>query len=551
MTASTPQPPAAHDTRETTSFVRHAWVFGALTLLSRVSGLVRDMVFSRVMGTTGIMSAWTTAFIVPNIFRRLFGEGALGAAFIPEYARLAERDPRVADQLASLTIAALAVLLGVITLALELALLALYHLTPLAATGGDVLSLAMIMLPYMPLVCITAILGGMLQTHGRFAPSAAAPVILNICMIGAATVWGLAIGADLRPIAASISVSVVIAGFLQVAWNLWALRGHVRWTRAWAGARGSASRMLRSMVPVVVGMGAFQLGTLVDGLLAGWPKIFGRDLPYTAAPYPLDESAASVLYYAQRLYQFPLGVFGIAIATAVFPALARFSEDNPRYADTLRKGLKLSLFIGLPASVGLLLVREEVTSVIYAGGRFGDEQVRRVAFVLLAYTFGIWAYSLTQLLTRAFYAQREMTIPMRVGVATVGVNIVLSVALLVPLREAGLALATSISAIAQCLALVALAARRLMRGEERLLTPRVRGSVLWTVSLTAIMGAAVYLVGLAPWPEDAPMPWRIAKLATMCAVGGGVFLLPAAAARRDELTWLLGRFLPGRDPEGR
>ncbi|MEM1423959.1 MAG: lipid II flippase MurJ, partial [Planctomycetota bacterium] len=341
-------------------FLGHARVVAGLTALSRVSGLTRDAVVSKVFGASPVWSAFVTAFVLPNLFRRLFGEGALSAAFVPAYARLSEDDPEQARRLASLVAGALLVLLGGVVLFLEIALGVLLLTGAVGPTGRLTIGLAMVMLPFTALVCTSAMLGGVLQTHGRFAPPAGAPILLNLCMVAfaAGAYWGL--GWSLGRTAFALAIGVVVAGVLQTLWHLRALRGVHAWTRDVRPAVGEARGVVRRMLPVIVGMGALQVGTLLDGLIAGYPVLVGPTIG--GADYPLDGASAGVLFFASRLYQFPLGVFGIAIATAVFPALARAAKDAGDFAQTLGRGLRVSLFVGVPATLGLLVVGPDLAA---------------------------------------------------------------------------------------------------------------------------------------------------------------------------------------------
>ena len=523
-------------------FVGHARTVMLLTLVSRVSGLVRDAVCSRVFGTSAVWSAFVTAFIVPNLFRRLFGEGALSAAFIPDFARLTRDDPAAAERFATLTVALLLAALGGVVLLLELALLGALAAGLVGEESRRVAVYAMVMLPYVPLVCATAILGGMLQSHGRFVPHAAAPVILNACMAGAAALASLRLGAGPEGSGLAVAGAVVVAGVLQMGWCLWSLRTVMSWRRPAGEAWGRVRAMLGRMGPVLIGMGTLQLGTLIDGLLAGWPVLAG---PAASAGYPMDEGSASALYWANRLYQFPLGVFGIAIATAVFPALARCADAPADFAATLRRGLRTSLFIGLPASAGLLLVAEPLTATIYRGGVFDDADVARVRGVLVMYAPAVWAYSLTHVLTRSFYAVGETTLPMRVGIATVALNLALNLALMWTLAERGLALATSLSAVAQCGALTLLASRRLPRpdGSALLDGPTLRG-VAWSGGMTLAMVGGVLIGRWALGATGGGWGGVALALGRDVACGGLVYGGVALALRRAELRWLLER--PGR-----
>ncbi len=525
-------------------FLHHARTVAGVTALSRVSGLVRDAICSKAIGATAEWSSFSTAFLLPNLFRRLFGEGALAAAFVPIYARLVEEDPNRANAFASSVAGAMLAVLGLVVLALE-ALGAFLLLGGVVGEAGRLtLQLAMIMLPFMPLVCTTAMLGGVLHTHGRFGPPAAAPIVLNVCMFSAALLGWLVLGWGPATLAIAMACAVVLAGVLQVVWHIAALRETVRWTRDWQGSRGDIAALVRRMAPVIVGMGALQLGTLIDGLLAGYPVLVGPDLPAIGGgeptAYPLDEASGSVLYYGARLYQFPLGVFGIAIATAVFPALARTRARSGEFAEMLRRGLRTSFFVGLPATVGLVIVAEDLVAVVYEGGAFDSEASRRVATALRWYALAVWSASITHVMTRAFYAAGDTKTPMRTGIAAVALNIVLSAALMwTPLREAGLALATGVSASAQALVLIAVARGRLTSDG-----PAVRrseaGGMARTVIAGLVMGGAVGGAAVL-LPTGAGWGGHALRLAVCVGVGAVVFGGLARLLRMPELGWLFER----------
>lgn len=509
-----------------------------LTLLSRVAGLARDLINARLMGDSPIGSAFMAAWAIPNLFRRLFGEGALAAAFIPEYAQLTKHDPDTADRFATLTVAWLTLVTGGLLVAGELLLLVL-----LLNTGGTdperdlSLRLIMVMLPFMPLVCIAAILGGMLQTHSRFGPPAAAPIILNTLVIAAALPFLLSGSPDRITAAYWIGAAAVLAGALQVAWSLWALRGRVRWRRGFAQAAAPMRRLLGRFLPVVIGMGTIQLNAFFDTLIAMWPLWVGPTI--FGAAFPLDTRSNAVLAFTQRLYQFPLGVFGIAVATAIFPLLARHADEPHHFVATLRRGLRLSFFIGLPATAGLILVRSDLTTVMYGGGgsAFSDEGTARAAAVLLGYAPGVWAYSLNHVATRAFYAAGDTRTPMRIALAMVAVNLLLNCTLIWELGEAGLAWSTSISAILQ-LVLLTRFSRRLTH--EPAVDRETFSGLAKTVSATIVMAVAVVL---AKDLVSLPKTWTgsFERLALALTVGCGSYFLLATILRHHELRWLTAR----------
>lgn len=522
-----------------------ARVVAGLTLLSRVFGLIRDAVCSRVFGAGPVWSAFAFAFLLPNLARRLFGEGALTGAFIPEYTRLLRDEPDAARRYAGAMLVLTSAVTLAATLAGELILVALYLFSPMGETGPLALTLAMLLLPFAPLICVTALIGGVLQTHGRFGPTAAAPVLLNLGIIAAVLLWRTIDGSDLESAAFTAGVGVLLAGALQILWSLAAARRHHPWSFDFSGVRPAVGRTLRRTGPVVLGLGALQINTLLDGVIASWPVLVGPTitLPFAGTvAYPLDEASNATLFFATRLYQFPLGVFGIALATAVFPTLARQVNDPAAFTSTLREGLRLSLYIGLPATVGILLVSRDLTEVVFSGGLFDDASVRRVSYVLGAYAFAVWAYTANHTLTRAYYAVGDTTTPMRLTLTLVAVNLTLNAALIWPLGEAGLAVSTAVCSVLQFVALLVFWTRRGLG--PLAFDPAVLRSFLWTLGLTAVMAASVVGAQIATDATGLTAEgWggRLARLVGAVTVGAVVFLGLSLAARRPEPRWLATR----------
>ena len=551
---NTGSPPAAADSGSPQAQEHHFGgalagairVVSSLTLLSRFAGLARDVATAHIFGSGPTASAFRAAYAIPNLFRRLFGEGALSAAFLPEYTRLVKDGSPVAPRLASLVCWLLILATGVITLVLEAVLLIVLLIAPGDGERALSLKLMMLMLPMMPMVCITAILGGMLQVHGRFGPPAAAPILLNIFQIAAGTLFFVGVVTDATTMAYIVGAAAGLASIAQVLWSLHALRGSMKWTRVFHGASHSARVILRRFVPVLLGLGTLQLNTMLDVVIAMWPIWIGPMM--FGFKHPLDDASNGILSYTQALYQFPLGVFGLAVATAVFPLLSRAADDAPLFLSTLRRGLRLSLFIGLPASIGLLLVRDDLVAVVYAGSKtgFGPEAIQRAADVLLGFAPAVWAYSLNHVYTRAFYAKGDTTTPMRLAVAMVGLNLTLNLTLLWWLREAGLAWSTAITATVQCLVLGWLCSRKL--GTRIIDAPTLRGFVLIGLVSAAMTVAVLALRWTLPdahrWVVHA---WR---LLAACAVGAGVFAAAAWVMRLPELRWLMQRGRGGASSAG-
>ena len=534
-------------------FVGHAKLVSLLTLVSRMTGLARDAVLAAVFGATLVLDALLIGFLVPNLFRRLFGEGALTAAFIPRYTKLLKDDPALARRFASLCVVVVASLLAGITLVGEAGLWFALSQGP-SEKASLALRLTMLMLPYMPLVCGVAFLGAILQVHKRFGPPAAAPIVLNLVMIGAALLALSRAGGEWSSVFV-VALSVLVAGLLQLGWLGLAVLRAAPLTISFTGTATHFRGMLVTMLPMVIGLGVFQINTLLDGLIAyGFAApaeqpdatfdLFGRTVDY-----PMQTGAVTTLTLAQRLYQFPLGVFGIAIATAIFPALAaaaaakrgdqpdKASRGGGDFADILRRGLRLTFFIGLPASVGLILVRVPLTRVFFEWNQFTADDAARSAAVLAGYAAAVWAYSMTHVLTKAYYALDDAVTPLKVSAAMVVLNLALNLTLIWPLGVAGLAWSTAVSATLQALLLLGL----LRRHADRPVDAGVWRSWRGTALRTAAMGVAV---AAALWGFD---PLTLSKSASVgvlalgVGVGGAVYLIAARLTGAAELGWLLKR----------
>ncbi|MAT82265.1 MAG: murein biosynthesis integral membrane protein MurJ [Phycisphaerae bacterium] len=517
-------------------FEQNARTVMSMTALSRITGLAREAILSRLFGTDAILSSYFFAFLVPNLFRRLFGEGALAAAFLPSYERLTREQPEMASRLATATLGSVAILLGAVVIIAELVLAVLLAWidNPNAAIW-----LLMIMLPYTPLVCMVAIFGAMLQVHGRFGPTAAAPIILNALVTLAAIVGVLLLGnSDPQSrllVITGMGIAVVIAGVIQLAWSWMALHPHDRILFRLQGVRPHLTDMFRRAGPMILGLGVLQVNTLIDGLIASYRNYMGTS-SFFGWTWPLDEGAMAVLTFAQRLYQFPLGVFGIAIATAIYPMLARLSDDKTAFGDTVRRGLRLVFFIGFPASLGLMVVARPLTGALLQGGAFDVDDTDRVAFVLLGYASCVWAYSMIQVITRAFYAKGDTKTPVKVAISVVVLNLLLNLFLIwTPLREAGLAWSTAICATIQ----VAILLRMLRRHVDHPLDRSTMPSMARTVLLTIIMIIGLQVVMMVmpvgqSWMDQVRM-LAILVVIGVVTVGGG-----AAIMRMPELKWAMG-----------
>ena len=518
-----------NDSPKPSSIARDTRTVASVTLISRVFGLARDLVTVRLFGDSLVGSAFAAAFAIPNLFRRLLGEGALSAAFIPRYTRLSEESEEAAERYATLIVMSLAIVTTLLLVVGEAVVLGLYFTAHDEARRFS-FGLIALLLPFMPMVCTTAIMGGMLQVRGRFLPLAASPILLSVCIIGAAL---LAISQSASPEQGAIWIgfATLLAGVLQIMWVIAELKRRTRWRFDTTPVRDEARATMRRFVPVLIGMGTLQLNTLMDTVLAMWPTWIGPTL--LGRTIPMDEASNAIVGYTQRLYQFPLGVFGIAVATAAFPALSRTASDKARFTETVAHGMRLSLFIGLPATVGLFVVRSDLVEVMFSGGGgFSDEGLARSAAVLAGYSIGVFAYSLNHMLSRSFYALDDTVTPMRVGIAMVLVNLVCNLSLIWSLREAGLAWSTAISALLQTVVLAMILRKRLepnvsiLPGAIRIaLVSLAMGSFVWL--------ALHFMPGAESWSSSA------LRLTVAVVVGVGSYIGLAFALKMPELRWLV------------
>lgn len=493
-----------------------ARLISALTLISRVLGLGRDMACSYAFGAGAVMSAWTIAFQIPNLFRRLFGEGALTAASVPVLTeRLTKEGIEGLDDVAGRLVGLLMVLLGGICLLADVILLAVVWRYRLDYTVGLILHLTIVTLPFAILICVTALLGSLQNVLGRFAPAAAAPVVLNVFMIA-----GALGGSWLDPGAGIVvlAVSVVLAGITQVLW-LWGglRRAGLRLNLRVDAHDPHVRRIAVTMLPMIAGLGAVQLNALLDPLLALWF---------------VDTSAPAILAYAQRLYQFPLGVFAIALATAIFPALSRHAAeaDYDALGRSLSRGICVASFEAIPCAVGLMVVRYPLIDLLFNRGEFArtEDAVGRVAFALFMYALGIWAFGINQLVIRAFYAVGDVRTPLKASVANVVINLCLNLILVrTPLREAGLALSSAITGTLQVTWLLTRFDRRMQVIQWRFIVNRLI-RILLAAGFMAVAVLAVDQFHLVEFRN-------IIRLPLLVLIGAGAYVASAWVCRVREL----------------
>lgn len=500
----------------------------AATLASRVLGFVRDMVVARVFGAGPATDAFFVAFRIPNILRRLLAEGALSTAVIPVFVEYVERQPRaeVARMLRSLLGASL-LALGLTTLA---GIAAAPWIVPVIAPGfvGEAGQLALTVLltramfPYLVLVGLAALAMGALNARGRFFAPALGPAILNVGMIAA--VLGLAPWLD--PGVLALAVGVLAGGVGQLAVQLPELRAAgLLVTPSLELAHPALGRIARLLLPAVFGLAAVQVSVFVNTLLASL----------------LRPGSVSFLYYADRVMEFPLGVFGIALASAALPAMSRQAAagDLRGVAVTLGFALRLAFFVAAPATVALVLLRVPIVHALFERGRFGPADTVATAEALAWYALGLVALSGARIAAQAFYALGEPGQAVRLGALSVAVNLAAALGLMGPLAHGGLALAASVGAWANVTMLLLAARRRMGPLGGRALAASAARTAGACVPLALWCAALAWL-----WPVAAAVWVDVAWLAV--ATGGGVAIFWIAggllrAPEREEVRRALSR----------
>jgi putative peptidoglycan lipid II flippase len=433
--------------QKTVGLLRSTAVVSSMTFLSRVLGLVRDVVFARFFGAGLVMDAFFVAFKLPNIFRRFFAEGAFSQSFVPVFAeydetRSREETQALADRVAGTLGLILFVftLLGVFAAPLLISVAGMGWLLNPDADSAEKFDLAVDMLrftfPYLLFISLTALGGAILNTYHRFAVAAFVPVLLNVVLIAFAAY----VAPNYERPGVVLAVGVFVAGIVQLLFMLPALaRARMLPRPKWGWSDEGVRRIARLMTPAIFGSSVAQINILFDTLLASF----------------LVTGSISWLYYSDRLMEFPLGVFGIALATVILPNLSRqFAADSmERFSSMLDWALRMVLLIAAPAAVGLFVLAGPALTTIFYGGRFGVTDVEMATLSLMAYSFGLLGFTLVKVLVPGYFARQDTKTPVRIGIIALVTNMLLNIAIVIPWYRsglpgphAGLAVATSLSA---------------------------------------------------------------------------------------------------------
>ena len=506
------------------SLIQSTSVVSGMTLLSRILGLVRDMVLARFFAVSIVMDAFLVANRIPNMLRRFFAEGAFSQGFVPVMARYREKHSHdearefidaVAGTFA--TVLFIITLLGVIGAPILVAIVA----PGFIGDGGD-FDLATMMLrftfPYLFFVSLTAFAGGILNTYGKFAVPAFTPVILNIALIAAVYFWA----PQLEEPGMALAYAVLVAGIVQLLFQLpFLLKIRALPRPKWNWRHEGVRRSMNLMLPAIFGSSVAQINVLIGGIIASL----------------LGVGKISLLYYSDRLMEFPLGLFGIALATVTLPFLSRQYSNNAldEFSATLDWSMKLVLLIAIPAALGLIVLAEPLVATIFYGGAFDFNDVQMTALALQAFAIGLVGFSFVKILAPAYFARHDTRTPVRMALIALAVNFALSVFLAWYLTRigyaashAGLALAISVAAL--------LNAWLLYRGLRR--DGVVQHSAGWGKLLLQTTVAAIVMVLVVEY-LDRPIEWWI-DVGAMTRVAWLGVVITAGAASYGLVLVLLG-----------
>jgi len=495
------------------NLVRAVSAIGSMTMLSRVFGFARDILIANFLGAGTVADTFVVAFRFPNLFRRLFAEGAFAAAFVPMFSRSLEGEGEAAaKEFAGQAFSVLAAALFIFVCVVEVAM---PWLMPYLAPGFDSVPGKMematvfsrIAFPYLLFISLVALQSGVLNAFGKFSAAAAAPVLLNITLIAALLGFG---GSD-EESGRALVWGVFAAGIVQFAWLAWHCRRAGVVLRLGMPKLTDKVRTLgRRILPVVFGASLYQINLLIGTILAT----------------TISDGAVSYLYYADRVTQLPLGVVGIAVGTALLPMISRQLEagDAEQANAAQNRGIEIALLLTVPAALALIVIPEPIIQVLFERGAFGADASRATAMALMAYAIGLPAYVGIRVFTPGYFAREDTATPVRIAALAMVVNVILNLVLMQPFGHVGIAMASSISAWLNIILLVVVLARRGHYAADARLISRLLG----------IAGASVVMAGALWFAAAWAVPWlsatmirQVTALALLVCGGLALYLLAA------------------------
>ncbi len=521
------------------ALLRSVATVGSYTLVSRILGFARDMLTAAYLGAGPVMDAFVVAFRLPNFFRSLFAEGAFNAAFVPLFSRIHTRDGHgPARDFAEQALTILVIILFVFVTACQI-FMPWFMLGLAPGFAGDPAKFDLAVLftritfPYLLFISLVSLLGGVLNSLGRFAAVAATPILLNLTMIAVLVPLAHVMQTPGHALAWGVMLSG-ITQFLWLAWACWRADMHLRLVRPRLSPE--IRRLLALILPAAIGAGVVQVNLIVGQMIASL----------------LPTGAISYLYYADRLNQLPIGVIGVAVGTALLPLLSRQIAGNDAEAalQSQNRAIEMALFLALPATAAFLTVSHELIAVLFERGEFAHADTGPTARTLFAYSLGLPAYVLVRALQPGFYARHDTSTPVRIAMICIAINIGLSFALLHSLQYVGLAVATAVSSWTNTFLLgVTLYRRGQLKPDARL-----KDKLRRMLAATIIMGGGLLLLAwlLRDWFAGHDL-YRFAALVILVAGGGALYGFTAialGAIRMSELKAMLRRRPAATAPMG-
>lgn len=503
-----------------------AAIVGSTTLISRIFGFVRDMIVARVFGAGMVADAFFVAYRVPGLLRELFAEGSMSAAFIPVFSSyLHEEGKEEALKVAKSTFTILIVALLIITV---IGIAAAPWVVALIAPGfhatGDkfdlTVRLTQIMFPYLLFVSVAALFMGILNTLGSFVIPGLSSVTLSILMISGVYIFAPFFSTPIYGLAIGVFLGGICQFAIQIP-SLWKRDMKMGWY--FKPSHPGVIQIGKLMIPMILGLSVTQVNIFVNTILSSY----------------LDEGSVAYLYYGIRLIHFPLGIFGVAMASAILPTLSASAvkKDYAEVRNTYSFAARLLLFITLPAMVGLIVLRIPIISVLFQSRAFDYTATLGTADALLFYSVGLWAFAGTRITAQVFYSLKDTKTPVKAGVIAVIVNIVLSIVLMKPLKHGGLALATSVAAMVNLSFLIYALRQKLGRINMR----EIIGSLKTVVPANILMGVVAWIITRGNiWGTNGNLLMKTVILIAGIVVSTFAYIAVLHVSKNKELQFLWG-----------
>jgi len=513
------------------SLVKSTATIGGYTLLSRVLGFARDVTIASSLGAGMLSDAFFVAFKLPNVLRRLFAEGAFNSAFVPLYAGMLAGEGK--DHAHSFASEAMSFLLVVLLITTGIFILIMPWLMFVLAPGFDTnpakydltVLLTRITMPYIIFISLVSLLGGVLNSHNKFAAVAATPVIMNLCLI----IIPFFIYKFTPTYAHALAIAVMTSGVAQYLWLVWfCVRGNMlpRWVKP--RLTPHVKQLLTLIAPVAIGAGVAQINIFIDLSIASF-----------------FNGGNSYLYYADRISELPLAVIGIAVGTALLPMLSKQIREG-KHAEAHQSqthAIELALFLSVPAAIALLIIGEPVVHVMYQRGHFGDAEAAATARTLMAFALGLPAFILVKIISPAFYAHRDTKTPFKIAMVCIGINLFFNLALMAPLQYVGMALATTIAGWVNVILMAIILKKRVWLTIERTLVIQTGKIVLASLAMALVLHL---LHGVAaPYIQLGEIT-RFLALLTLIVLGLASYLLVGLALNIMNLRVLARQYITKR-----